>query len=54
MAAVTLLSGLDVNGFTGLSFDLLGITLAIGSALLCIGSELVFGRYFPRRQNHDG
>lgn len=54
MAAVILLFGFDVRGFTGLTFDFLGNVLAIGAVLLCVGSELIFGRYLSRPHRRDG
>lgn len=54
MAVVILLFGFNVLTFIGLTFQLLGNVLGIGSALLCVVSELAFGRYFSRVERHDG
>lgn len=53
MAILVLLFGFDVPGFTGLTFDLLGAVLAVGATFLWCGSELAFGRYFPKADHPD-
>lgn len=54
MSIVIFLFGLNVPVLAGLSFELLGNVLGIGSALLWLGSEIVFGQYFFKADRRDG
>lgn len=53
MAIAIFLFGLNVPVFAGLSFELLGNVLGIGSALLWLGSEIIFGQYFSRSDRNE-